>query len=292
MSQGNDILFWWPFAPVRDVQILSSKASLVLTEQGKFVVKDKDNTSQAAREKRLLELLQNKGVPVHELVHTHESGDDTVCVYSFLEGAPSSDIDAHGSQFGEEIGRMHVALHGVSCADVPTRNLYETVYEWVLQSISDSQDDKVQEVGVLLREIKPQMTVLRDLPRQIIHRDTHPGNMIFEDDQFNGFVDFDIVENNIRLFDPCYCAASALPTGLDQEGFTNRWLSFVREIFSGYESANSLTILERRSVGYVLIGIEALFTALFVKSDPAIARKNASICLWLADTCEEIQRQL
>ena len=36
------------------------------------------------------------------------------------------------------------------------------------------------------------------LPRQIIHRDMHLSNVIFKDDKLEGFIDFEILENNVK----------------------------------------------------------------------------------------------
>ena len=44
-------------------------------------------------------------------------------------------------------------------------------------------------------------------PRQIIHRDPNPGNIICADSQW-GFIDFELAERNARIYDPCYAATA------------------------------------------------------------------------------------
>ena len=47
------------------------------------------------------------------------------------------------------------------------------------------------------------------LPRQIIHRDPNPGNIICAEVQW-GFIDFELAERNVRIYDPCYAATADL----------------------------------------------------------------------------------
>lgn len=288
----DDIHSWWPFGRVHDVRKLSENTAFVATDQGNYIVKTKD-IAQVSCEEDILRHLDDKGVSAHKLLHTAEATDGSVvCAYSYLEGAAPENVLSCGREFGKEIAKLQQALSDLRGAKIRTRNLYDTTYGWVLESVSTSDDRKIQDVAHLLNEIRPQMQVLRELPRQIIHRDAHPGNMIFNQGQFVGFIDFDIMENNIRLFDPCYCAASALPTEFTKNGFPSDWLAFTRDIFDGYERLIQLSDVERGAIAYILIGIEALFTALFIKSAPDVARQNASICLGLAEMQDKIQRHL
>ena len=38
----------------------------------------------------------------------------------------------------------------------------------------------------------------------------HLSNVIFKDDKLEGFIDFEILENNVKIFDLCYCCTSIL----------------------------------------------------------------------------------
>ena len=42
------------------------------------------------------------------------------------------------------------------------------------------------------------------LPVGLIHRDVHFGNFLFDEGEFSGYIDFDLSQRNIRLFDLCY----------------------------------------------------------------------------------------
>jgi Ser/Thr protein kinase RdoA (MazF antagonist) len=290
----NSIFSSWKFGEVQDVRLLSNRAYKVATHQGDYLLKIKHDIEQITRERSLLAHLRDKDVHSHQVLdqYTTESGE-VYCLYSWLAGETPKQPISFGRQFGHAIGRLHIALQSIDIEyGFPTRNLYNTTYGWVLKSMEDSDDDRIHGVVKLIQELQAEMAILQDLPQHLIHRDAHGGNMVFEDAAFMGFIDFDIPERNIRLFDPCYCAMGVLPIEFANAGFSKNWLSFLGSIISGYGQINPLTVEEIRSIWYVLICIEAMFVALFIKSNPAISSQNAAICMWLAEMREEIEHHV
>lgn len=61
------------------------------------------------------------------------------------------------------------------------------------------------------------------MPHNIIHRDANPSNILFSNGEVSGFIDFEISEKNIRLFDPCYCATGILSEAEGVEGNFEKW---------------------------------------------------------------------
>ena len=57
--------------------------------------------------------------------------------------------------------------------------------------------------------------ITKKLPRQIIHRDFHGQNIIFNNGRLDGYTDFDLNEKNARLYDLCYLCTGALASGFD-----------------------------------------------------------------------------
>lgn len=98
---------------------------------------------------------------------------------------------------------------------------------------------------------------------QLIHRDVHFGNFLFLDGKFSGYIDFDLSQRNIRIFDLCYFLLSLLSEE-EKFGLTDElWLTFVKELFAGYEQKLQLTELEKKAVPYVMECIELLFVSYF-----------------------------
>lgn len=46
--------------------------------------------------------------------------------------------------------------------------------------------------------------VYNKLPVQLIHRDVHLDNFLFDKGKFAGYIDFDLSQRNIIIFDLCY----------------------------------------------------------------------------------------
>ena len=126
------------------------------------------------------------------------------------------------------------------------------------------------------------------LPRQIIHRDPNPGNIICAEDRW-GFIDFDLSERNARIYDPCYAATAVLSEcfGKDNEN----WLKIFRNIICGYDSVVHLTQEERRAIPYVLLANQLVCVAWFSEQDKyaEIYETNKQMTRWLMEKFEALK---
>ena len=126
------------------------------------------------------------------------------------------------------------------------------------------------------------------LPRQIIHRDPNPGNIICNQDQW-GFIDFDLAERNARIYDPCYAATAVLSErfGKDNE----KWLAVYRNIICGYDSVAHLTDEERKAIPHVILANQFVCVAWFAGQDKyaELFGTNKKMTLWLIDRFEELK---
>lgn len=99
-----------------------------------------------------------------------------------------------------------------------------------------------------------------DLPDQLIHRDVHFGNFLFSDGKFSGYIDFDLSQTNIRIFDVCYFLLGLLVEEENQMS-EKKWLNTVKDTIAGYNSVMPLTKAEYYAIPYVMQCIEILFIA-------------------------------
>lgn len=102
------------------------------------------------------------------------------------------------------------------------------------------------------------------LPIQLIHRDVHFGNFLFHEGKFSGYIDFDLSQRNIRIFDLCYFMAGRLSEEEKLNMTETEWLSMLRDVFDGYRERITLTEEEKQAVPYVMQAIELLFAAWFL----------------------------
>ena len=131
------------------------------------------------------------------------------------------------------------------------------------------------------------------LPKQLIHRDIHPSNMIFYRNKLKGFIDFEIPTYGIRIFDPCYCSTSILTSKFKSKKARKKWLNLLLSIFKGYKSQNRLKRVEINAIFYVLLSIQLLFMACMVRINKIkTAKFNQNILKWIYDNKNQINKEL
>jgi Ser/Thr protein kinase RdoA (MazF antagonist) len=86
-------------------------------------------------------------------------------------------------------------------------------------------------------------------------------------DIVTGFIDFDLSELNIRLWDPCYCATGIMSESYEYSDKYDKWLGILKSILRGYDSENRLTEEEKQSIFYVLCSIQMICVAYFESKD-------------------------
>lgn len=108
-------------------------------------------------------------------------------------------------RMGEQIGRLHQAMEHME-ADVDEVDLFAAVRDWALPTAQPMLRLSMENACGYLAEF----AALQDqLPRQLIHRDLNPGNML-QTEKGWGFLDFELSERNLRIYDPCYAATAIL----------------------------------------------------------------------------------
>lgn len=185
---------------------------------------------------------------------------------------------------GEIIGQLHLALSKIEDC-VGEADLLATVRDWALpkaQADLELPDSFCTEYLNTFSALYPQ------LPRQIIHRDPNPGNIICAEDRW-GFIDFELSERNARIYDPCYAATAVLSESFGKDN--DQWLEVYRNIICGYDSVARLTDEERRAIPYVLLANQFVCVAWFAGQDKyaELFEINKQMTLWLLSKFEELR---
>lgn len=192
--------------------------------------------------------------------------------------------DGDGRFVGEIIGQLHLALSRIEDC-VSEADLLATVRDWALPKAKvalNLSDAFCKEYLDTFANLYP------NLPRQIIHRDPNPGNIICADDQW-GFIDFDLAERNARIYDPCYAATAVLSETFGQHN--DKWLGIYRDIICGYDSVAHLTDEERVAIPYVILANQLVCVAWFSDQDKyaEIFETNKKMTAWLIEKFEELK---
>ena len=188
-----------------------------------------------------------------------------------------------GRFVGEIIGQLHLALKDIEDC-VSEADLLATVRDWALpeaQKALGLSDDFCKNYLETFEVLYPV------LPRQIIHRDPNPGNIICGGDKW-GFIDFELAERNARIYDPCYAATAVLSETFGDDN--DRWLDIYRDIICGYDTVAKLSEEERRAVPYVILANQFVCVAWFAQQDKYadIFQTNKKMTLWLLDKFQKL----
>ncbi len=121
------------------------------------------------------------------------------------------------------------------------------------------------------------------LPKQLIHRNPNPCNILFIGGDVSGFTDFDLSERNVRLWDSCYCATGILSERRNVENAYDKFLVILDAILHGYDSVNPLTAEEKQAIYYLLCSIQMICVAYFesVNEYKDLARTNREMLVYI-----------
>lgn len=174
------------------------------------------------------------------------------------------DYEKRARFIGEVIGQLSLALKKV---EVPAKDvdILSSACDWAIPELKGKLDVPEAFTGKYVDEFS---RLYPQLPKQLIHRDPNPGNIILSEDSW-GFIDFELSERNVRIFDPCYAATAILSesfVGADEEKLC-RWIEVYKNILYGYDSVVKLTEEEKEAVPYVILSNQLMATAWFATQE-------------------------
>ncbi len=181
---------------------------------------------------------------------------------------------------GQALAKLHQALRQVE-NDIPADECSPSamLLEWAFpEACRQAVQWRMSLTKAELSEIVESLAALEPhLPKQLIHRDPNPSNLIFDGEAISGFADFDLSERNVRLWDVCYMATGILSEAKQAED--SRWLNVLQFILQGYHHQSPLSPEERRAIWPMLCGIVLICIAAFAHNDllHQIAATNRSM---------------
>lgn len=301
----SDILKHWNLEhePVADIYYESSgnKNDNAYYVGDQYVIKFTANLGALNKHIVLSKALENVGLSAAVPIKTtdgREYVDDSgiyCCLTQRLSGwqinvgdAYKGDYEAKAEFLGEIIGRLHAALKNVDAA-VNDVNLYENTINWAIPKAKQIMSlpepfcrDYVNSFGRLYNK----------LPKQIIHRDLNPGNIILNNDHW-GFLDFELSERNIRIFDPCYAATAILSEsfGENDRSKLKKWIGFYMSVIRGYDRVAVLSEDERQAIPYVILSNQLGCVAWFSEQEKFkdIYEINKKMTSWLITSFDELR---
>jgi len=261
----------------------------------------KSNSDRTRLEKSLLlsDLLLQQNIPVPEYLRTpdgqayvHANGVFFVLMKKInghhlkpYEGCPAE----NGRLLGTLLAELHTALQKISDhVDCHDADYNKELDDYILKHITANA---IEVPGTIIDFCRGFAPLYHTLPRQLIHRDVHTGNMLFSGKELSGYLDFDLSQKNARLHDLCYLGATMLVGNYQDETRFATWCDIFRGVLAGYNQVCELTQHERQALPYMFVFIELTFTAFFAQiAQPDISASCLDMTKWLFEHCEKIAR--
>ena len=263
-----------------------------------YVLKVYDNPTRLERNIKILSILYDMGIPVGRLIANKGNliySKDEHNYYILTEKLSGSnlvsinELDKLSHKMGKIIANLHNAF--LECEqqdDFWEKSLLLELRGWIGDTLSKNEWAVINKN--LYDDTLLNLERLYDtLPVQLIHRDVHFGNFLFEKGNFSGYIDFDLSQRNIRIFDLCYFVLGLLSEEETIVITEKKWFDILKDVFRGYDEVNKLLPQEVSAVPYVMKSIELLFVAWFLKQDDVKCSENAvKIFDFINDNMEKI----
>ncbi|PFN27911.1 phosphotransferase enzyme family protein [Bacillus cereus] len=294
--------FWFQDKDVAATEIQPNVTKIHCNNKA-YILKEKGSIKQLLNELNVLEQLYEKGIKVQRVVETENDEkyvlykEKYYCLYEYVAGCvleieDTNKLTGLASTIGAEIANLHNALHSMNSAnELIKRDLYKVVFEWAIPNLEKNKHvhrDVIQQMHQLHTAFKE---TVQSLPKQIIHRDMHLSNVIFKGNEFQGFIDFELLENNVRVFDLCYCCTSILSELFSDETLRGKWLHIVSKVFEGYYKQNILMREEIKSIWYVMLSIQVIFITYFIQLQDLL-KLNEEMFFWIFVNKEDIEEAI
>lgn len=259
-----------------------------------YIIKVYKDREQLERNIKISRALSDCGIPVGAPVAT-KTGESFV-VYQDkyflmtekLQGSNLSNVKDKtiAWEMGRAIARLHRAF--VKCEGEVAfwdNSLLEEMRGWIRDTLIKDGWKLVKEEDYI-EAVKSLEQVYEFLPKQLIHRDVHFGNFLFSEGRLSGYIDFDLSQRNIRIFDICYFLTGLLAEETEDAFTRTEWMECVKSVIGGYESIQGLSEMEKQVMPCVMECIEILFMAYFISVDDAKCAENAYQVFRFIQDCE------
>lgn len=270
-KKAREILKHWHMEeePLYDVyyDVTGNRNENALNVGEKYFLKFTENLGKLLRHQNLSAQLENAGLPAATAILTEDGkpyvqdGETYFTLTRRIAGKPMNALKMYENHqaalAGELIGLLHQALKEADGL-VEKSDFFSAIRDWALAKAKETvplSDGFCQEYLDAIASFDSL------LPRQCIHRDPNPGNIIVSEDIW-GFVDFELSEHNIRLYDPCY-AATAVLSETYGKGKREEWFMVYHDILEGYDRTAHLTAEEKAAAPWVVLGNQMICVAYF-----------------------------
>lgn len=248
-----------------------------------FVLKKYVKLDELKRNIDVLNTLYGEQIPVPKIINTLndekyvKDEDDYWLLTTKLKGCNIVNVNKCNEQWffkmGEIIARLHKAFDKcegkINCWN---NSLLGEMESWIRKNICNKKIIDENEFEGIINKFR---LVDKELSYGLIHRDVHLGNFLFYNNEFSGYIDFDLSQKNIRIFDLCYFMLGLLLEDEENKVDEMQWFQYLKSLVKGYASIIPISTVERESIPLVMECIELLFSAYFIEEKDERAMKDS-----------------
>ena len=283
----EDVLNQYGVEKVVDIKPTNTRAWVI---DDIFVLKSNEKRRDFDKSILLSRLLLSEGVPVIEYLITKNNEPYVFCDNKYwclmkkIRGVHLDPFEGNAKGNGILLGRavavIHKALKGIEGKiEVWDNDFFTELSSWIIPELKKNGASFDSAIMDRIFAFEP---VYRALPRQIIHRDMHPGNLLFESSVFTGYLDFDLSQRNARIFDLVYLGCGLLVDNYKDENRLRQWRDIFAGIIQGYSELSPLSADELDSIPVLFLFDEILFTAFFFSiSQQEVAKSCIEMTKWV-----------
>jgi homoserine kinase type II len=251
---------------------------LIVSDQGKFLLKrrarGKDDPFKVAFSHAIQLYLASKQFPLPHLIGTRRENNSMLQwrngVYELFEYIPGQGYpQTLESTFdsGRVLGLYHKLLHDFQSEWQPAQGSYHAApsVEQGLKLIPQAVQGGANEINALLKFLlesyrhaaqTSEHLGLDRWPKQIVHADWHPGNMLFRDNRVVAVIDYDSSRLLPRIIDIANGALQFSIIGGDED--VGKWPEYLdetryRRFLRGYDEVMLLSEAEIHSIPWLMI---------------------------------------
>ena len=266
------------------------KNAAVWQVNNKYILK-KSHEQEKDIEKTLMihNFLRAERIPAAEYIPA-VSGEYYVIfegdIYSLMRKMNGGHLDAQmlftgDYNLGIEMARLHKALNKIEPGVV-----YESDFMGELNNqIADIKSNNIDISSEIIADCLEFAGSYNLLPKQVIHRDMHLGNMLFENGRLACFLDFDSVQVNARIFDIAYFAQSMLfiNDNYKSDEFVKKWRGFFNDFLRGYQSENKLHECEIKAIHKLCGALQINFISFYLWQEEKryLVANRADLLKWI-----------
>lgn len=286
----EEILGFWGIRNGQIVQVYPSAWEI----DHSYVVKVYDNENQLKRNIKISTILADCSIPVAEIIPTR-SGEKYVAYQNLyfliskkLQGSNITDLKDRkiAREMGCAIAQLHKAF--TECEkeiEFWDNSLLKEMKGWIRENLANNEWQIVSEAEYT-KAVEVLEKVYDHLPKQLIHRDVHFGNFLFYKETLSGYIDFDLSQRNIRIFDICYFLTGLLAEETEDTFTKDEWIGNVESVIAGYESIMNLSAIEKNAIPCVMECIEILCAAYFIGLKDTKRANDAYNVFQFVQNCE------